>query len=245
VKIPLIGVTTWRRLSPSGYPLVTLVEAYVQALAHAGACPVLIPSAAPEDYVESLLPRLDGILFSGGGDVHPGRYGGNTHPQVKEIDEERDRLEIYLVKAARDQEIPFLGICRGIQVVNVALGGSLYEDVRDQHPNSLEHACGQTHPRDYLAHVVELLGGCRLAEIVGGTDLKVNSLHHQGVRVLAPSLQATGQAPDGLIEALELPDHPFALAVQWHPEWLQGQLAMRKLFEAFVDAARGRSKHGR
>lgn len=234
---PLIGITTYRSLSRYSYPVISLTEAYVQALSLAGADPLLVPPGLPDKGMGSLLARLDGILFSGGGDIHPRFYGSQPHPLVTEVDEDRDRVEIALVRQAMQRGTPFLGICRGLQVINVALGGSLYEDLLDQYPNSLKHDRFPEKERDYLAHSVSIDENSQLAEILGTQEVQVNSLHHQGIRKAAPGLRSTAHAPDGVIEAVEAPEHPFGLAVQWHPEWLQAHLVMRSLFERFVQAA--------
>jgi putative glutamine amidotransferase len=234
---PLIGITTYRILSRYGYPVIGVTEAYNQALSRAGAHPVLVPLGLPDDSLQGLLARLDGILFSGGGDVHPQRYGAQPHPLVDSVDEDRDRVEITLIQEVMARGIPFLGICRGLQVINVALGGSLYEDLLDQHPNALKHDRFPGEARDFLAHPVTINRDSQLLDILGSAEIEVNSLHHQGIRRLSPKLRATAHAPDGVIEAVEAPAHPFGLAVQWHPEWLQAHLAMRALFEKFVQAA--------
>jgi putative glutamine amidotransferase len=233
---PLIGVTTYSFTSNTGHPQFALNQAYIKSLHGAGACPLLIPSRLAGDVLQTFLSRLDGVLFSGGGDVRPERYGSQPHPLVTEIDEDRDELEIELVRQVAQAGLPFLGICRGLQVINVALGGSLYEDILEQRPDSLKHQNVAEHPRDYLAHSIQVQPGSRLAGILGGTDVQVNSLHHQGIRRLAPGLAATAHAPDGVIEAVELPEHPFGLAVQWHPECIQAYPPMQSLFRAFVEA---------
>jgi putative glutamine amidotransferase len=229
--------------------LISVMETYVQALIQAGASPVIIPLDLPEKVLPRLVERLDGILFTGGGDIDPRAYNGPEHPLVTEVDPDRDRVELFLVRQLASQGTPFLGICRGLQVVNVALGGSLYEDILDQHPQAIQHQCYPEHPRDYLAHTVSVHPSSRLAEIFETGRMAVNSMHHQGVRRLAPGLTATALAPDGIIEALELPGERFALAVQWHPECMlpvedeqsqdenQAKKDMRALFRAFVQAA--------
>jgi putative glutamine amidotransferase len=220
-----------------GYPQFAVMEAYISALAQAGACPVVIPLGLDEERLDALLPRLDGMLFTGGGDVHPERYGSQMHPLVDNVDADRDRLEIHLLRGAVQAGLPFLGICRGLQVINVALGGSLYEDLLDQMPHAARHQYSPEYPRDYLAHDVQVDGNSRLASILEGKSFGVNSLHHQGIKELAPGLTATALAPDGVIEAFELPGHPFGIAVQWHPEWLQAHAPMRALFRVFVQAS--------
>lgn len=233
----LIGVTTSQEHNPQGHPYNYLLKAYSQALVQAGACPVLIPCDLSGDLLEPLLFRLDGILFSGGGDIQPDRYRSQAHPLVAGIDEQRDQVELILLEAALQQELPFLGICRGLQLINVGLGGSLYEDVLDQKPLALRHDQAVDHPRSYLAHTVSLSAGTRLEKILGLKTARVNSLHHQGVRELAPGLQASAFSPDGLVEGVELPGYRFGVGVQWHPEWLMDQRETRSLFRAFVEAA--------
>ncbi|MBN1145660.1 MAG: gamma-glutamyl-gamma-aminobutyrate hydrolase family protein [Anaerolineales bacterium] len=236
MPIPLIGVTTYRTPSKYGYAQNCVSEAYTSSLASAGAAPLLIPVGLPEPGLDALWPRLDGILFTGGGDIDPQQYGGEPHPFVSDVDIDRDRMEIHLFNHILEDRLPFLGICRGLQVINVALGGSLYEDIIDQRPDSLKHQYFPDWPRDYLAHTIQIENDSRLASILGAESLQVNSLHHQGVRRLAPGLQASAYAPDGLIEAFELPGHPYGLAVQWHPENLQAHAPMQALFRSFVQA---------
>ena len=149
----------------------------------------------------------------------------------------RDTIEFNLLRAVVDDGKPFLGICRGIQTVNVGLGGTLYEHLGEQFRGEIDHTYPTT-MRTTLVHEVKIEEGTRIAEFVGEPILKVNSLHHQGLRDVAPGLRVTSYAPDGLVEAVELPDHPFGLAVQWHPEWMTDQLSTRKLFKAFVVAAK-------
>jgi len=234
---PVIGITTFKGKNPDGLPIVILIEAYVYAILKAGGVPVLIPSMLAEGGWDTLYKRLDGILFTGGGDIATEHYNGEKHARVTGIDSQRDIVEFSLLRAVVDDGKPFLGICRGIQVVNVGLGGTLYEHLGEQFRSEIDH----TYPsnmRTHLVHEVRIEEGSRIADVVGEPILKVNSLHHQGVRDIAPALHATGFAPDGLVEVVELPDHPFGLAVQWHPEWLTDQRATANLFKAFVDAAR-------
>jgi putative glutamine amidotransferase len=237
MNTPLIGITTYRTTNEAGNPILALGENYVQALAQAGALPVLIPLGLPAEQLDGLLARLDGVLFSGGGDVDPLFYGTDSDPRIKGIDLDRDRVEIRLVKNAVSESLPFLGICRGLQVINVALGGTLYADIADQHPQALKHDYYPDWPRTHLPHTVRITPESRLAAVLGETNPGVNSLHHQGIRALASELVPVAWAPDGMIEAFELPDHPFGLAVQWHPEWLTTHESMRALFRAFVEAA--------
>lgn len=235
---PVIGVTS-NYVPPQEdvFGSIVIGDSYIQAVLKAGGLPVVIPVGLPEDDLQALASRLDGILFTGGSDIDPQRFNGQPHPRVYGIDERRDALELRLVKMAVNEGKPFLGICRGIQVINVALGGTLFTDIADQLSGSLKHDQYPNIPRDYLAHTVVLEPGSRLAGILGGQSFQVNSLHHQGVEQVAPSLRAVGCAPDRLIEAVELPGHPFGLGVQWHPEWLQAHAPQRQLFSAFIQAA--------
>jgi putative glutamine amidotransferase len=238
---PLIGITARHAPTALELPAVQILRAYVTAIVDAGGAPVLIPPDLPEDGWRSLFDRLDGILFSGGADIGLEHFDGEPHPTV-DVEAARDAIELPLLRAAVDGNKPFLGICRGLQVMNVALGGTLYTHILDQHPDALQHDQSEGKPRTFLAHSVRVEQGTRLAEILGAPLVQVNSLHHQGIKDLAPILKATAFAPDGLIEGIELPDHRFAIAVQWHPEWMTEHEEMRKLFRMFVEAA-GRLKY--
>jgi putative glutamine amidotransferase len=234
---PLIGITVYKGQSATGLPIAALQTAYIQAIRQAAGLPVLIPNQLSREEWMELYPRLGGILFTGGGDIETPLFNGTHHPAVAEVDEERDALEIPLLRAAAGDGKPFLGICRGLQVTNVALGGSLYTHLPDQLPRAVQHDWHEGYARSYLAHPVRIEEGSQLADLLGEPLLQVNSLHHQGIKDLSPELHAVAFAPDGLIEAVELPHHPFGLAVQWHPEWLTDQAAMGRLFAAFVEAA--------
>lgn len=234
---PLIGITASRTLSNANLPLNAVNDAYIQAVQRAGGLPVLIPVGIDLGELPRLRAVLGGILLSGGGDIHPGRYGGNPHPRIQEVDEARDELEIALVRLAARTGWPFLGICRGLQVINVALGGSLHPHLDGRLPSGVRHDLYPNLPRDLIAHPVSIQAGSLLARIVDGTELAVNSLHHQGIRDLAADLESLASSPDGLVEAVQLRGHPFGLGVQWHPEWLPGSPANQAIFRTFVEAA--------
>lgn len=233
---PIIGITARHADTKERLPAVQILRAYVAAIIEAGGAPILIPPDLPEDGWRVLLDRLDGVLFSGGADIGLAHFNGEPHPTVEE-EPVRDALELPLLRAAVDADKPTMGICRGFQVMNVALGGTLYTHIADQLPNALQHQWHNVQPRTYLAHPVRVEEGTRLADILGAPMLDVNSLHHQGIKDLAPGLKPTAYAPDGLIEGIELPDRKFALAVQWHPEWMTTHEEMRRLFKRFVEAA--------
>jgi len=234
---PLIGITAPRIHNSAGTPMIALNEVYTRAVARAGALPVIIPLGLADETLDALLSRLDGVLFSGGGDVETSRYHGIDHPCVDGVDTDRDRVELLLVEQVARRGVPFLGICRGIQVINVALGGTLYSHIADQHAGAIKHDYSPDYPRDHPAHEVKISAGSRLAGILGVTQVQTNSLHHQGVQQPAPGLQVMAHAPDGVVEAVEYMGHPFGLAVQWHPEWMPDSLPMQALFRAFAAAA--------
>lgn len=233
---PLIGITTRSGKDGDGHSLTALQHSYINAVLQAGGLPIMIPNILTEEYFLDLYSRLNGILFSGGGDVSLKYFNGSNHPRIGEVDESRDTTEITLMRTAVNDGKPILGICRGAQVMNVALGGTLYTHIYDQLKGALDHA----YPGDLrriLVHPVNVDETTRSAEIFGETLLNVNSLHHQGLKDIAPGLKVAGHAPDGLVEVIEIPHHPYAVAVQWHPEWLTDQPAMQRLFKSFVDAS--------
>lgn len=219
---PLIGITTGLRTlhTPTGdYPAHTLGPHYTAIVRRAGGIPVLITPGDPDE-IPLLLDRLDGVVMSGGGDVDPARYGGTPHPKVYGIDPLRDEFEIALAHALAERRKPTVCICRGMQVMNVAFGGSLIEDIGAEGPDMLNH--WRDGDDSYLGiHPVSVEPGSPTAKALGTEELAVNSLHHQAVRRVGTGLVATGRAPDGIVEALapEDPAWPM-LAVQWHPEYL-------------------------
>ncbi len=239
VPRPRIGLTATFCTHPTyEMRMAALGQRYISAIRAAGGLPFLIPGDTPPEEAPALLAALDGLLLTGGGDIAPQRYGGEPHPAVYGLRPSRDALEIALVREAITRGKPFLGICRGVQVLNVALGGTLYEDLPSQYPHALRHRSDDKTEREMLAHGVRLAAGSRLARLFGTEHLEVNSLHHQGVRDVASGLQATAWADDGLVEALEVPGHPFGLAVQWHPEWLYQKYPQHAaIFRALVEAA--------
>ncbi|MGD8457284.1 MAG: gamma-glutamyl-gamma-aminobutyrate hydrolase family protein [Anaerolineales bacterium] len=235
---PLIGVTSSNMINPKyNNPIIYTPRSYSRALIKASALPTLIPLNIPINSLDDLLSRFDGIVFTGGGDIETARFGGIDHEEVYDVDPQRDEIEIQLVLKASERGLPFLGICRGHQVVNVALGGKLYTHIADQLENSLPHSYVKGEPFSKVAHSVKLDSESTLAGIAGETEFDVNSLHHQGVQVIGGGLKPVAWAPDGLVEALELPGHPFGLSVQWHPEWLPEDPRSQALFSAFINAA--------
>jgi putative glutamine amidotransferase len=233
---PIIGITTNQISNSYDQPIVVLAQAYVKAIIQAGGIPVLIPSLFTNEGWKALYSRLDGILFSGGGDISIDHFKGDPHPRIDDVDPDRDRVELNLLFAAVSDGKPFLGICRGCQLVNVGLGGTLYTHIPDQLPGALDHSY-PGNMRTVLVHEVKIEEGTRIANVLGEPIVKVNSHHHQGLKDVPASLRVAGYAPDGLVEAIELPDHPYGLAVQWHPESLTDQMPTRNLFKTFVEAS--------
>lgn len=236
---PVIGVVAdHKTIQTSVGPrtFVGVYATYLNCLVDAGAAPLLIPLGLSSPALNSLFQRLDGLLLTGGGDLDPACYGQTTrHPTVSEINPARDETELLLSRWAAEQDVPLLGICRGQQVVNVALGGTLYQDIPAEIGTTVEH--DTPGPLDHYAHEVRVAPGSRLAGLVGSTSLATNSRHHQAVREPAPGLAVTAHAPDGVIEALEKADARFIVTVQWHPENLRHDPATRALFRGLVEAA--------
>jgi putative glutamine amidotransferase len=236
---PLIGLTTHRRDSDDGPPGVfALRVTYVEAIRRAGGLPVLIPLGLAEAELRDLYERIDGLLLSGGGDIHPEAYGMELTGDCRLMDADRDRVELALTRWAVDEEKPLLGICRGAQTFNVALGGTLYRDIQTEHPGQTKHDYYPGYAYDFPAHPVQVTEDTLLARALGAPMVAVNSLHHQAARQVAAPLVPVAYSPDGVVEAVELPGHRFALGVQWHPEWLPDMPEMRRLFESFVESAR-------
>jgi putative glutamine amidotransferase len=236
---PLIGITTNQiTYGRTLQPRIALNTSYVNAVQRAGGIPLLIPVGIPASQYDNLLGKLDGIMFTGGVDINPARYGAPLHPEITEVDLERDEMELDMLAWTVRQDKPFFGICRGVELVNVGLGGDLYTHLYDQLPNALFHTCYNGDlPRSFLAHSVKVEPGSKLEQVLGGGDVWVNSLHHQGIRKLGKGLRATAKSSDGLVEGIELEDHPYGVAVQWHPEELTHVEPMFNLFKAFVAAS--------
>ena len=227
---PLIGLTTYGRGENNRY---SLPAEYVDAVRRAGGIPVLMPPGeqAPDDWLES----LDGLILSGGGDIDPARYGGSQHETLYNIDHERDAFEFALVEQALARQVPLLCICRGMQVLNIHLGGTLYEHLPDAYGEAVAH---RAPPREPTPHALRLVAGTRLAGLLGREEAEAASWHHQAVKALGRGLVPAAHAPDGLVEALELPGHPWLLAVQWHPELTAASDPLQQgLFDALVAAA--------
>ena len=237
---PLIGITSnYSSMPLSLLTSSTLQRSYISAVIRAGGLPVIIPSDITEAGWKELVTRLDGILFSGGGDISLDNFEGEEHPAIDGIEPPRDAIEIGMVREAVASAKPFLGICRGLQSVNVALGGTLYTHIPAQVPNSLVHnqpSGGDWHNRTVLSHTVSIQPGSYLAKLTGETEMGVNSFHHQGLGQIANGFKVVGRASDGVVEAIESVDSAFIFGVQWHPEDMYStDVNMLNLFKMFVD----------
>jgi putative glutamine amidotransferase len=211
-------------------------EDYVRSVDAAGAVPLVLPTQGPEA-AEAILDRLDGLVLSGGIDVDPALYGCAPHPKLGRVDRARDEFEIALTRLALRRDLPILAICRGQQLLNVATGGTLIQDIPSVVTGAVAHdAPGR---RTRRSHPGEVAPGSRLGEILGPGPLLVNSFHHQAIDRLGQGLKVTGRAPDGVIEAVEMEERSFVVGVQWHPEsfWRE-PVSFRALFEAHVEACR-------
>lgn len=231
---PRIGIacSTMDEVEGHGVRRMNVPAPYVARVVEAGGLPVLLPVVDP-GLVGELLALLDGLLVIGGDDVDPAAYGAAPHPDLGPVDAARDRFELALLRAAAAADLPTLGICRGLQVMNVAFGGTLIQHVPGEVEGALVHG-----GRYDACHDVAVVPGSRLASVLEATTAAVNSHHHQAVARPAPSLVVTARAADGVVEAAEDPTRRLLLGVQWHPERMEGADSTRRLFAALVAHAR-------
>src|SRR5947209_8643147 len=239
---PLIGIPSQADFRErSGRPIYCGNRPYVHAIEHAGGVPVLIPMLHDLSMLESLLMRLDGIVFSGGVDIQPRYYHEEKHPLLGEVDERLDEMEMHLVRWALQKDMPILGVCRGMQLLNVALGGTLYQDIPSEFPAGMEH-CRRELPRNTLIHNIHIVEGSYMEQVLGTNEIWSNSLHHQAVKDPGKGVVISGRAEDGVAELLEIPDYRFVLGVQGHPEEMYTtEPVYARLFQALVEACNSRS----
>ncbi|MEO8622833.1 MAG: gamma-glutamyl-gamma-aminobutyrate hydrolase family protein, partial [bacterium] len=250
---PVVGIPTQTLQSLGGVsseipPSWVMSQRYILTLTTAGAIPWMIP-LVDESTLRGIYDELDAVFLPGGADIDPLTYGADPHPLCDRTDRERDRVEVSLAKWSVQEGKPVLGVCRGMQLINVAAGGTLYQDIAEELPGAIKHDyfpfAGAHHTRDFLAHEVSVAEGTRLSQFVGVGSVQVNSMHHQGVKDLGHGLRATAESPDGLIEAIEGDDDNYLVAVQWHPEALtDNDASARDLFADFIDAGgQWRTRH--
>ncbi|HZT40601.1 MAG TPA: gamma-glutamyl-gamma-aminobutyrate hydrolase family protein [Chthonomonadaceae bacterium] len=215
-----------------------LNRAYVRAVEMAGGVPVILPVTTERDVIARYLSVIDGLLLSGGVDLAPALYGQVPHPRLGTVDADRDTTEMPLIRMAVEQDVPLFAICRGIQSLNVALGGTLFQDLPSERPSEIVHQQRDLKmARDAFSHTIRTEPGSRLRGIVGAEEMPTNSFHHQALRDVADGLRVTACAPDGVIEAVERPASRYLLAVQFHPEeTAPHDERSRRLFESFVAA---------
>ncbi len=237
---PVIGISAYPRVAPTSIGptlLHTASRFYVESVERAGGLPVVLPVIDPEA-VPGLVRAVDALLLTGGGDVQPARYGAKPIDETRGVDPARDDFEIRLLEVAMECDLPLLATCRGMQLLNVALGGSLIQHVPD--------ATGQNHDRVDVwrepVHRVKVEPDSHLAEALGRTEVEVNSIHHQAVDEPAPGTRAVAWADDGTVEAIELEGSPHVVSVQWHPELLEDRPEHQGLFRQLVEQARQRRR---
>ncbi|HZO73349.1 MAG TPA: gamma-glutamyl-gamma-aminobutyrate hydrolase family protein [Ktedonobacteraceae bacterium] len=234
---PLIGIPCHAGLrAETDRPIYYNNRTYIHAVERAGGVPILIPIFDDPSGLQALLPHLDGLLLSGGIDVDPRYYQEEPHPMLGETNPKLDELELALARWALQEDVPTLGICRGMQMLNIALGGNLFQDLDSQYPGSLKHPNWEL-PRNTLIHTVRIERGSHMEKILGSHEIKVNSLHHQATKEPGNGVRISGYAADGVAEMMEVPDHRFMVAAQCHPEELYNDDPMWvRLFQAFIHA---------
>ncbi len=213
-------------------------EAYANAIENSGGILMMLASNAGEEDMDTILDQVDGLLLTGGTDVNPALYEEEKKEYTHDSDNYRDMIEFILIEKAMKRNLPILGVCRGMQVINVKMGGSLYQDIKKEMPGSLEHDRHLDGPRSMPAHTVSIEEGSILHSIIQQKEIEVNSLHHQGIKTLGSGLLATGVTPDGLVESIEMPTYPFLVCMQWHPEELLETPVWKNVFDRFIEATR-------
>lgn len=233
---PIIGIACGHE-AKEGRDRYYVNTVNIRMVAENGGVPVLLPNPFDEDKLNAALDMVDGLYLPGGVDVDPHLYGEEPLAGMGSFDPDWDAVDVVLAQAALERNMPILGICRGMQVLNVAAGGTLYQDIPSQVPGALKHS--QKGPRWAASHAVELDGESRLAKTLGATELRINSYHHQAVKDVAPGFRSVANAPDGVIEAIESTQHRYAVGVQWHPELMVERDPMYKaLFVDFIEAVK-------
>lgn len=241
--LPRVALTTTNLETGGSYerPAVFVYESYIVALEAVGLAPVLLTPAHSPDSIRALLAMCSGLVLSGGEDVEPARYGAAPSAALGSVNRRRDAMEFCALETALHHQVPVLGICRGAQLLNVALGGTLYQDIGTERPGGLTHR--QAEPWGQRSHSAQVVNGSRLHAMVGADELFINSYHHQAIRDVAGSLEVVARAEDGMVEAVEGRDHPWLVGVQWHPERYEATTPDtdpdRRLFQSFAAVVAG------
>lgn len=237
---PVVGIPGYWHV---GHQATAVPDSYIRALLKVDAIPLIIPVIQSRKILKQLFQMIDGLLLIGGPDLDPVQYHQSAHEGLRKVTPARDNMEIQVSHWALEADLPIMAICRGIQVLNVAAGGTLWQDIGSQLPHAAKHDYYPDYPKDFLSHTVKLLPGSRLAGIIGDGQASVNSLHHQAIDKLGQGLCPVAYAPDGVVEAVEGIDASWIVGVQWHPEWLiESDHRMVTLFKDFGEAC---SHHGR
>lgn len=246
--MPVIGIVPSQNRSEK---MVSFPERYANAIVHAGGAPLLLPLSDNPHVYETLFPLIDGFVLTGGNDIDPARYGAiRDSGKITDHTPEREELEYLILSYAYRFDLPLMGICRGMQMINVCLGGTLWRDLGDQFPGVVREGMNdglgelprlqhwQPKPYSDPTHLVKIVDDSILGRLLETDQIMVNSMHHQGVCDLSTRVRAVAYASDGLVEAIEVRDRDFMLGVQWHPEFFAGGHRMTRVFEALIDAAR-------
>lgn len=246
-RLPVIGIVPSQNTSEK---MVSFPERYANAIIKAGGAPLLLPLSGNPHVYETLFPLIDGFVLTGGNDIDPARYGAiRDSGKIDEHTPEREELEYLILSYAYRFDLPLMGICRGMQMINVCLGGTLYRDLGDQFPGVVREGINdkdsnlprlvhwQPKPYSEPTHPVTVLCNSKLGKLLGAREIMVNSMHHQGICDLSTRVDAVAFAPDGLVEAIEVRDKGFMIGVQWHPEFFTGRHRMECVFDALIEAA--------
>ena len=252
-RLPVIGIVPSQNTTEQ---LVSFPQRYANAIIKAGGAPLLLPLTGNSHVYETLFPLIDGFVLTGGNDIDPARYGAiRDSGKIDEHTPEREELEYLILSYAYRFDLPLMGICRGMQMINVCLGGTLYRDLGDQFPGVVREGINdelselpklvhwQPKPYSEPTHPVTILPDSKLGKLLGVKNIMVNSMHHQGICDLSTRVDAVAYAPDGLVEAIEVRDKEFMIGVQWHPEFFTGRHRMECVFDALIEAAANSHAH--
>lgn len=235
---PVIGVTVSKGTTDGGSNYLRLNESNMKALIAAGAMPVMLPITGEDEIIDEYLDLVDGLYFSGGGDVDPLIFNEDPIKEMGNIDHRRDEFELKLFKKAAEKNMPILGICRGEQVINIGAGGSVYQDIHAQREGTKGHS-PKSSSGNYAYHSAKIMKDTKLYSLLGTEEININSYHHQAVKEVADGYKVSALAKDGIIEAIESEKHDFIIGIQWHPELMFDRYPVfLKIFEGLVAAAK-------
>ena len=242
MRKPLIGVTSgliFNRDYPWSVGVYGQNHTYLDSVIRAGGSPVALPITQNMGVLDNLVDHLDGLLLSGGNDLNPKLFGADPYPNLLDVDDKRDRAEIRLLKRATERGIPIFAVCRGMQLINITRGGTLYQDIPTDLPGSLNHVLSSDkEDHTYISHKINIERDSQLFKIIGEEEVDVNTNHHQAIKKLGENLVVSARSEDGIIEAIEATDYGFMICIQAHPESLHITAPQwKRAFEAFVEAA--------